>query len=142
MEKQLVATASITLNAPIAKIWDAITNPSVIKEYMFGTEVVSDWKVGRPILWKGVWKGKSYEDKGVILEIEPERLIRYSHFSPLSGAPDTPENYHTLTFELSKEGGASRLALSQDNNPDEKAREHSQKNWEAMLASLKKVVEK
>ncbi len=137
----LIAKASTTVDAPIAKVWDALTNPEVIKKFMFGTEAVSEWKEGSPIVWKGTWEGKPYEDKGVILNVEPQRMLRYSHFSPLSGAPDVPENYHTLTYELSEKGDGTLVVLSQDNNSTEEERDHSQGMWEKMLASLKKVVE-
>jgi len=136
-----VARASTTIDAPLAKVWDALVNPETIRRYMFGTTVASEWKKGSPIVWKGQWKGKAYEDKGVILELEPERRLRYTHFSPLSGAPDVPESYHKVTVDLSVEGGRVRVALSQDNNPTAEAREHSERNWAAMLASLKKLLE-
>ncbi len=61
---------------------------------MFGTDVVSDWKQGSTIVWKGEYKGKKYEDKGVIFKLEQNQTLQYSHFSPLSGKPDVPENYH------------------------------------------------
>ena len=137
----LIAKASTTINAPIAKVWDALTNPEAIKQFMFGTETVSEWKKDSPIVWKGMWEGKPYEDKGVILNIEPQRMLQYSHFSPLSGAPDVPENYHTLTYELSKKEDKTLVVLSQDNNSNEEEREHSQKMWEMMLMSLKNVLE-
>lgn len=85
-----MARTRVRIDAPIAEVWDALINPEVIRKYMFGTEVVSEWKVGRPIVWKGVWKGKPYEDKGTILELKPEHTIRYSHLSPLSGLPNVP----------------------------------------------------
>jgi uncharacterized protein YndB with AHSA1/START domain len=122
-------------------VWRALVSPAAIKQYMFGTNVVSEWKAGSPIVWRGDWQGRSYEDKGVILRIEPERFLQYSHFSPLSGLPDTPGNYHTVTVEVTGEGGRTRVVLSQDNNLTEQAREHSEKNWGTMLAGLKKYVE-
>jgi uncharacterized protein YndB with AHSA1/START domain len=84
---------------------------------------------------------KEYQDKGVILDLEPERRIQYSHFSPLSGLPETPENYHTVTIELYSGNGNTIISLRQDNNPTEQARKHSEKNWKAMLANLKKILE-
>ncbi len=141
MKKNFIAKASTTINAPIAKVWDAFVNPQVIKKYMFGTTVVSDWKEGSPITWKGEWEGKAYEDKGVILKIEPERLLKYSHFSPLSGQPDVPESYHHVTVELSRQGKQTAVSLSQDNNATEEARQHSEKNWKMMLAGLKEQLE-
>jgi uncharacterized protein YndB with AHSA1/START domain len=139
--KGLVAKASIKISAPVSKVWDALVNPEVIRQYMFGTTVVSDWKKGSPIVWKGVWKGKAYEDKGTILELTAERLLSYTHYSPLSGLPDAPDSYHSVTIKLSRSGEGTTLSLSQDNNPTEAARGHSQKNWEAMLDGLKRLLE-
>lgn len=137
----LIAEAHVKIVAPVDRVWNALVDPEAIEQYMFGTSVVSKWKKGGPIVWKGVWKGKGYEDKGTIIELEPHHIIQYSHFSPLSGLPDTPENYHTVTVELSREENGTTLSLSQDGNPTEEARNHSQKNWETMLLSLKKLVE-
>ena len=98
---------------------------------------------GSPIAWKGEWKGKPFEDKGRILELRPEERLRYSHFSPLSGAPDKPENYHQVTIDLSKQEDRDevRLDLSQDNNKTKEARDESQRNWAMMLEGVKKAVE-
>lgn len=136
-----IARASITINAPIAEVWDALVNPDKIKQYMFGTNAVSDWKEGSSIVWKGEWQGKKYEDKGVILKLEPGHRIQYSHFSPLAGQPDLPENYHIVTIELSGKGKQTLVSLMQDNNETEEARKHSEKNWNMMLGDLKKFLE-
>jgi uncharacterized protein YndB with AHSA1/START domain len=137
-----VATAETEIDAPRDKVWTALTDPQRIKEYMFGSEVVTDWKQGSPIVWKGEYEGNKYEDKGEIVEIEPERRLKVTHFSPLSGQEDRPENYHTLLYELEERGGRTRVSLSQDNNASKEAAEHSQANWEKMLAGLKQVAER
>lgn len=137
----LVARASITVDAPTAEVWNALVEPAAIKQYMFGTNVTADWQEGSPITWKGEWEGKPYEDKGVILQIEPGRKLKYTHFSPQSGLADSPENYHTITVELSEEGAHTRVSLAQDNNPTDEARRHSEKNWAMMLEALKKFVD-
>ena len=142
MDKGLVAKATATVNTPLAEVWDALTKPEIIKQYMFGTNVVSDWKVGRSIVWRGEWQGKSYEDKGRILKIEEGRLLQYSHFSPLSSAQDLPGNYHTVTIELLKDGERTNISLLQDGNATEESRAHSEKNWNMMLDGLKKLLEK
>ena len=141
MDKGLVARASVEVNVPVSKVWDALTNPKLIKKYMFGTDVVSDWKEGSKIVWKGEWQGRRYEDKGVILLFEPKRFLQYSHFSPLSGLLDVWENYHTVTIELSDEGKTTLLSLSQDNNDTEETKNHSEQNWKMMLENLKKLLE-
>jgi uncharacterized protein YndB with AHSA1/START domain len=141
MDKNLIARASVTIKARSAQVWDALVNPEALRQYMFGANVVSDWREGSPIIWKGEWQGKPYEDKGVVLQSKPGRTIQYSHFSPLSGLPDEPENYHTVTIELSGEGNQTGVSLAQDNNLTEQERDHSEKNWEMMLTALKKFLE-
>ena len=141
MQRNLTAKAQTTIYAPSDKVWQALVDPRAINQYMFGAQVDSDWREGSPITWKGEMKGKHYEDKGEILAVEKGRRLSYSHFSPMAGLPDKPENYHTVTIDLASEGDETRVSLSQDNNADEKAREHSQKNWGAMLDGLKKYVE-
>lgn len=141
MTKGIVATASTTIHAPVASVWDALVDPKRIKQYMFGTDVTSDFKEGSPITWKGEWKGKPYEDKGVIQRAAPNRLLQYTHFSPLAGLPDTPENYHTVAIELSGDDGETKVKLSQDNNATDEERQHSEENWKMMLEGLKKLLE-
>src|SRR4051812_9891497 len=127
MKSNIIAKAQTTINAPLDKVWDAFVNPQTIKKYMFGTTVVSDWKQGSPILWKGEWQGKAYEDKGVILELKPKTRLKYSHYSPSSGVPDIPENYHNVTVDLTDQGNRTVVSLLQDNNETEQVREHSEK---------------
>ena len=141
MVKGLIARASVTINAPRERVWSALVNPEAIKQYMFGTTVDSDWQVGSAIIWKGEWQGKSYEDKGVILQLKPGRTLQYSHFSPLSGLEDKPGNYHTVTIDLSVDGNQTRVSLAQDNNATEEARAHSEGNWRTMLDGLKEFLE-
>ena len=136
-----VATAESEIDAPPSQVWAALTDPEQIKKYMFGSQVETDWRPGSPIVWKGEYEGKQYEDKGEIVEFEPERRLKVTHFSPLSGQEDVPENYHTLVYELEEHGEKTRVSLSQDKNPTEEAAEHSRANWEQMLSGLKQVVE-
>ena len=90
MSRGFVASTQITVNSPLAEVWDALVNPEKIRLYMFGTEVVSEWKTSAAIEWRGVWNGKPYSDRGRLLEIRPTRTLSYSHLSPLSGLPDIP----------------------------------------------------
>ena len=137
-----VARPDAYIGTAKSKVWDALVTPDAIKQYMFGADVKSDWSEGSKITWMGEMKGKKYEDKGVILKIDPRKTLQYSHFSPLSGKADKPENYHTVTINLSGSGNKTEVSLSQDNNPNEEARKESAKNWGAMLDGLKKYAEK
>ncbi|HSB65914.1 MAG TPA: SRPBCC domain-containing protein [Anaerolineales bacterium] len=141
MGNKLIARATIIIDAPVRRVWEALTRPDDIRQYMFGTQVISDWNEGSSIVWKGEWQGQTYEDNGEILRLVPIQLIQYSHYSPLSGVPDKPENYHLVTVELSCDGKNTHVRLVQDNNTSEEERQHSEKNWEMMLENLKKYLE-
>jgi uncharacterized protein YndB with AHSA1/START domain len=141
MNRNLIARAEADIAASKNQVWNALVDPKAIKQYMFGTNVASDFEKGSPITWKGEWQGKPYEDKGTILYVEPGRTLRYSHFSPLMGKPDKPENYHRVTIDLSGDELHTHVTLSQDNNADEQAKAHSEKNWKMMLDELKRFVE-
>jgi uncharacterized protein YndB with AHSA1/START domain len=137
-----VATSAITIDAQASRVWDVITDPAAVKEFMFGADLVTDWTVGGPILWRGEWEGKPYEDKGTILDVEPGKKLVHTHFSPLGGEADKPGNYHTLTWTLEDQAGATRLTLSQDNNPSEDAAEHSKGMWDMLVADVKRIAER
>lgn len=141
MNKTYLAKATINIDASREKVWEALTKPELIKQYLFGTEVITDWQVGSPITYKGVWEGKAYEDKGVVLENEPGKLLVSTFWSSLSGVPDLPENYQTVRYELSSENGGTRLTLTQDNNDSEESARHSEQNWNMVLEGLKKLLE-
>jgi uncharacterized protein YndB with AHSA1/START domain len=141
MNKNFTAKATTTIHAPASKVWQALVNPEIIKQYLFNTDVISDWKVGSPIIYRGEWEGKPFEDKGKILEIEPEKVMRNTHWSPLSGVPDTPENYHTVTYTLSAQGDSTEVTITQDNNASEEEKAHSEKNWRTVLDGMKKLLE-
>lgn len=134
-------TTAIEVNAPKAKVWDALVNPEQIKKYLFGTNTICDWKVGSPIRFTGEWDGKAYEDKGTILAIEKEKLLSYDYWSSFSGVADVPENYQVVTFKLEGVDGKTQLNLTQQNIRSEEARSHSEENWKMVLTSLKDLVE-
>lgn len=142
MPTNLVATSTITIDAPADRVWEVITDPAAVKEFMFGADLETDWTEGSPIAWRGEWEGKPYEDKGEILEVDPGRKLVHTHFSPLGGQEDMPENYHTLTWTLEGQDGATVLTLSQDNNASEDAAEHSKGMWDMLVADVKKIAER
>ena len=135
----MATKVSITLNAPVTKVWEHLTKPELIKKYFLGTEVETDWKPGSLIYFRGAWQGKQYEDKGKILEVIPHQRFSYLYWSSFSGLPDRPESYQTITFELRSEQGNSVLTVNQNCADDKKA--HCESNWGMVLGGLKKQVE-
>jgi uncharacterized protein YndB with AHSA1/START domain len=141
MTKNFIATATTTIDASVDSVWAAITEPAQIKEFMFGSIVKTDWTVGSSITYSGEWEGKPFEDKGIVVDVQPGRVLSTTHFSPLSGKEDSPENYHTVTYTLDPHGDSTTVTLTQDNNESDEDAKHSADNWMLMLAGLKKVVE-
>lgn len=141
MPQSFDATKSIVINAAPERVWRALTDPAEVKQYMWGSEVVTDWKQGSPIVYRGEWEGKPFEDKGTILEIDPPRWLKTSYFSPLSGKEDKPENYNIVSYRVEKEGAGSKLTVTQTNNPSEKAKTRAEGNWGMVLEAIKKMIE-
>ncbi len=141
MANNLTAKASININVPVSKVWKALTDPAMIKEYLFGTTTTSDWKKGSSITYSGEWEGKSYEDKGVIVDIVPEKLLHTTYWSGMSGKEDKPENYANVIYKVSPDDGHSLITITQDNIDDEKQQQHMVENWSKVLESMKKLLE-
>ena len=142
MKNQHRGEASIVIDAPVEDVWDALTNPDQIKKYFFGTEAVSDWKQGSPLYFRGEWEGKKYEDKGTILETKKDKIFKYTYWSSMSGIEDKPENYVTVTYELSEVLGKTKVTITQENIPSDEMRKHSEENWNKVLADLKNLLER
>lgn len=141
MAIDLKLNKQITINATTAEVWDTLVNPDMIKEYLYGTKVISDWKLGSEILFTGSWEGKDYMDKGKIMKLLPEKCFQYSYWSGFSGLPDKPENYMIITFELENVGDHTILKLTQSNFNNKTQYEHSDKGWDASLDIIKKLLE-
>jgi uncharacterized protein YndB with AHSA1/START domain len=141
MKKKLILEKTVELNSHASKVWDALTNPVLIKQYLFGSDAISDWKEGSPLYFKGVWEGKEYMDKGTILKVKPNELFQYNYWSSFSGTADIPQNYAIVTYQLTTTNGHTKLVVIQDNFATEEARKHFEQNWGFVLDGIKKIVE-
>ena len=141
MKSNISAKVKANINAPVGKVWDALTKPDIIKQYFFGTRTTTSWEKGSPITFDGEWEGKSYHDKGTVLDVQKNKLIKYDYWSSMSGIEDKPENYVIVTYELRERENDVEVTITQENIPDEKRKEHSEANWKMVLNDLKKLVE-
>jgi len=135
------SVSEIDIAATPDEVWAALTDSERFGQAMFGTEVITDWAIGSPIVYRGEYEGKRFEDKGEVVELTAPTRMHVTHFSPMSGDADEPENYHGLRFDLEPTESGTHVMLTQDNNSSEKAAAHSQGNWDTMLGLLKQVVE-
>src|SRR5882724_9877314 len=148
MSQPLIVKNSISINAPAAKVWDALVNPEQTKKYMFGCEAISDWKPGSSLLWKAVYEGKEMVFvKGIIKEIQPGRFLAYTTIDPNSGIADIPETYLTVNSELATENGQTVLTATQGDYSkvgDGEKRYNETVNgggWEPILVQIKNMLE-
>ncbi|MFJ3394269.1 SRPBCC family protein [Leifsonia aquatica] len=135
------ARTSLPIAAPRDAIWHALTDPDTIARYMYGTRVTTDWQAGSPITYRGEWEGKPYEDKGTILEIVPGERLVTSYYSPLSGKPDVPDSYQTVSYLLDDDGDRTLVTISQDGCADRAEADRMSANWASTLESLRSVAE-
>jgi uncharacterized protein YndB with AHSA1/START domain len=143
MRDDLIVSESIEINTEPDKVWEALTNPEIIKEYLFGTQTITDWKVGSDIIFQGEYQGKIYRDKGVIKEYIPNKLISYSYWSGFSGLEDKPENYSLVNYNVEAIGDKkTKFTWTQKGFADEKGYEHSKKGMKEFLEKIKNIIER
>ncbi len=142
MPSELTTQVSITIDAWPEEVWEALTDPDTIRKWFFGVQTETDWTVGSPIVHRGEYQGRPYEDKGTIVRVEPERLLVHTHWSPMSGLPDDPANYQEVSWALAERDGTTELTVSEVNLPSEQATEISEQGWRAALGALRDLLER
>lgn len=128
------------INASPNKVWEALTKPEIIKQYFFGTDLLTNWKVGSEIIFNGEFQGQKYQDKGRILEFLECKKLVYSYLSSFSGKEDSPENYLWICYEIKQVDNGTELTIIQSNYDEERAK-HSNGNWTMVVNGLKKILE-
>jgi len=142
MNNELIASKSIEINASASAVWDAMTNPEKIKIYLFGTETITDWKVGSPIIFQGEYEGHTYKDKGNVLENIPNKTLKYNYWSGFSGLEDSPENYFIVSYVIDTLGeDVVKFTWHQSGFTTEEKRAHTESGLASMLDQIKKVAE-
>ncbi|HEY0434273.1 MAG TPA: SRPBCC family protein, partial [Chitinophagaceae bacterium] len=141
MKSEITGSVTDFIHASQQQVWNALTDPALIKQYFFGTDAHTSWKVGEPITFTGEWQGKRYEDKGTVLTFEKYNLVRYTYWSSMSGIKDEPGNYVIVSYRLQPKEDGVELTITQENIPDEQTRKHSEENWQRVIDGLKKLVE-
>lgn len=149
MSQSLMITNTIDIHAPASRVWNVLVDPEQTKKYMFGCETVSDWKPGSPLLWRMIHEGKELIPvKGHIRAIRPEAHLSYTTFDPHSSIEDIPENYLTVTCDLSEDRGRTLLTVTQGDYSKvaEGARRYQEafnngEGWSPILMQIKVIAE-
>lgn len=142
MNHELSVSESIAIHAPVERVWETMTNPELIKEYLYGTETITDWKPGSEIVFQGAWEEQAYRDSGTIQENILHKKISYSYWSGFSGLPDTPENHSLVIYEMESKGTETIFTWTQIGFPNEDRQVHSKNGMAALLAQIKAIAER
>jgi uncharacterized protein YndB with AHSA1/START domain len=135
-----------TINAPPSEVWRALTDPDLMKQWMAEPEmrigIITDWEVGSPIIVKGRHNNVDFENKGTILQFEPNSILRYTHLSSIARLPDKAENYTTIEFRLARaEENSTSLKVSISNFPTESIFKHWAFYWRVTIELVKRFIE-
>jgi uncharacterized protein YndB with AHSA1/START domain len=141
MNKNLKVSKSIEIKASPAEVWDALVNPEKIKVYLFGTETITDWQIGSPIIFQGEYEGQVYKDKGNVLEVKPYEILKYDYWSGFSGMEDKPENYAVVTYTLEANIDHVKFTWTQEGFGAPEGQQHMESGLPAMLDQIKNLVE-
>lgn len=134
--------SSTTIDAPVERVWRAITTPSEMKQWFFGVGTEADWRLGGTLVHRGQYGGKPYIDKGEIIDLDPPRRLVHTHWSDVSGLPDSPEYYQEVAWDLADRGGSTELTITERNLPSMDAARTSEQSWKGALQSLKEMLER
>lgn len=145
MNEPVIYRTKVTINATPEKVWEALTNPEMTMQYMFGCKCETDWKVGSPVLWRGAADGVVYVS-GKVVRFEPNAVLSYTVFDPSGPHEDLPENHliGEYILALTDDGQTSLRVFQGDYSkvPDgERKFKEAPLGWEPTLQALKKVVE-
>ena len=143
MRQDLIVSQSVLIKAAPDKVWNVLTNPEKIKEYLYGTDTVTNWEKGSEVIFHGEYDGHSYKDHGIVLENIKNQKLSYSYWSGFSGLEDKPENYSTIRYELKKTGdNETEFTWTQQGFSTEENYRHSLDGMDTLLNQIKQIAER
>src|SRR4051812_406502 len=137
-----ISDSTVKILAPAGKVWLAVTAPELVKQWQYGSDLLTTWEVGTPIIFRNEWNGQVFEQKGTVLEFAPESRLKYSLFFPHEHLQDIPEHYFFMIYELTEnEGVTSLLVRQEDPRPSPPVESADEKEGPDVLSYLKELVE-
>ena len=133
--------STIIIKAPVQKVWDIITKPESVKQWQFGSDLVTDWKIGSDIKFSTEWEGVTYLQWGKVLDVKQNEIVKYSLFAPRPNLEDKPENYFIMSYVLTTINGQTKLEITQEDNRPGAVQEEPQGEENPILKSLKDFAE-
>lgn len=133
--------STLNINAAPEKVWDTLTKPELVKLWQYGSDLITNEKVGDDIRFRTAWEDKIFEQWGRLLEVKTNELLRYNLFAPRPRLEDKAENYFEMNYVLTVENDGTKLVILQiDNRPGAK-QEAPQGEENPVLKLLKETAE-
>jgi uncharacterized protein YndB with AHSA1/START domain len=132
---------SIDIFSTASKVWEVLIKPEMITQYFTGAETVTSWRIGSEITFTHIYEGKEFKNKGVILNFEANKLLRYTYWTGFSNTEDKPENYTTITYGLTEIGDKTQLRLTQTNFKNAEWHKALEIGWDQVLEKMKELAE-
>ncbi len=133
--------SKITINAITQKVWDTLTKPELVKLWQFGSDLQTNWEIDSEIKFITEWEGQIFKQWGTVLEMQQNKLIKYSLFAPRPDLEYKPENCFIMSYVLKDDNGKTKLEIIQEDNRPNAVQEEEQGEENPILRSLKKVAE-
>ena len=127
------------VRATAEKLWSALTDVELMKQYWFGTHCESRWTVGSP--WKHLSGDGVVLDAGEIVEADPQRrlVIRWRN----QNKPELEaEGESRCTMDLEPSGAAVKLSITHtiEREPSKLIAAVSG-GWPKVISNLKSLLE-
>jgi len=119
------------------RLWEALTSSEFTKQYWFGAEVRSDWKIGSPFAL--LLDGET-TDSGEILEADPPRRLSYT-FDHVLFDDMRQQKASKVIFVLEPHGDLVKLTLTHEGFTNNKLLAGISTGWPAILSNLKSLLE-
>lgn len=133
--------STLTINAPAQKVWDTLTKPELVKQWQYGSDLITTWEPDSPIRYRTAWEDKVFEQWGTVLDVQPGKLVKYNLFAPRPGLEDKPEHYFIMNYVLTAMNGYTKLEIIQEDNRPGAKQEPPQGEENPVLQMLKKIAE-
>lgn len=138
-----IVVKSVEILTSLTQVWHALTEPDKIRQWMGGAQVKSKWELGTNITLTGKMPNfdETYRDRGLVLAVEREKFLQYSHWSAMTRLPDSPQNRSIITFVLDWFDEKTRLTVRHENFHSKVEFKHANFFWGSALVVLKNLLE-
>lgn len=133
--------SKITINAQAKKVWEALTLPEIVKQWQYGSLLITNWKIGSEIRFRSEWNNQIFEQWGKVVAFNPYKSLTYTLFAPRPDLEDKPENYFVMKYVLTENTNSTTLEIIQEDGRPGAVQEQPQGEENQILAMLKKCVE-